>query len=236
MEKYHIAVVEDEPLFAKQLEEYIRRYENERGKKINIMFFSDGEDIVENYSGAYDIILMDIQMQFMDGMTAAQRIRSLDHEVIIMFITNRLDYAVRGYEVDAMDYVVKPVEYFAFSQKLDKAFDRMKKPDEVYVSVVTESGVLKLKTSEIYYIESQGHYARYRTIRGDFVSRAALKGLESELQGYGFFRCSKGFLVNMANVDGLLGGECIVCGEKIPVSRSVRKEFLELLMRYMDNR
>lgn len=236
MEKYHIAVVEDEPLFAKQLEEYIRRYEKERGKKINITFFSDGEDIVENYNGAYDIILMDIQMQFMDGMTAAQRIRSLDHEVIIMFITNRLDYAVRGYEVDAMDYVVKPVEYFAFSQKLDKAFDRMKKPDEVYVSVATEAGVLKLKPSEIYYIESQGHYARYRTVRGDFVSRAALKGLESELQGYGFFRCSKGFLVNMANVDGLLGGECIVCGEKVPVSRSVRKEFLELLMRYMDNR
>ena len=131
MEKYHIAVVEDEPLFAKQLEEYIRRYEKERGKKINITFFADGEDIVENYSGDYDVILMDIQMRFMDGMTAAQKIRSLDHEVIIMFITNMFDYAVRGYEVDAMDYVVKPVEYFAFSQKLDKAFARMKKPDEV---------------------------------------------------------------------------------------------------------
>ena len=233
MEKYHIAVVEDEPLFAKQLEEYIRRYERERDKKINITFFTDGEDIVENYSGDYDVILMDIQMQFMDGMTAAQKIRGLDHEVIIMFITNRLDYAVRGYEVDAMDYVVKPVEYFAFSQKLDKAFDRMKKPDEVYVSVVTEDGVWKLKTSEIYYIESQGHYARYRTVRGDFVSRAALKSLDAELRGYGFFRCSKGFLVNMANVDGLSGGECIVCGEKIPVSRGVRKEFMELLMRYM---
>ena len=75
MEKYHIAVVEDEPLFAKQLEEYIRRYEKERGKKINITFFADGEDIVENYSGDYDVILMDIQMRFMDGMTAAQKIR-----------------------------------------------------------------------------------------------------------------------------------------------------------------
>ncbi len=233
MEKYHIAVVEDEPLFAKQLEEYIRRYEKERGKKINITFFADGEDIVENYSGDYDVILMDIQMRFMDGMTAAQKIRSLDHEVIIMFITNMFDYAVRGYEVDAMDYVVKPVEYFAFSQKLDKAFARMKKPDEVYVSVVSEDGVYKLKTSEIYYIESQGHYARYRTVRGDFVSRSALKSLETELYGYGFFRCSKGFLVNMANVDGLMGGECIVCGEKIPVSRSVRKEFMELLMKYI---
>jgi hypothetical protein len=69
-------------------------------------------------------------------------------------------------------------------------------------------------------------------VRGDFVSRAALKSLETELYGYGFFRCSKGFLVNMANVDGLMGGECIVCGERIPVSRSVRKEFMELLMKY----
>ena len=70
---------------------------------------------------------MDIQMRFMDGMTAAEKIRTLDHEVIIMFITNMIQYAVRGYEVDAMDYVVKPVEYFAFSQKLDKAIGRMKR-------------------------------------------------------------------------------------------------------------
>ncbi len=234
MAEYRIAVVEDEPLFSEQLGEYIQRYGQECGKKINIIFFSDGEDIVENYSGNYDIILMDIQMKFMDGMTAAQRIRCLDHGVIIMFITNMLDYAVRGYEVDAMDYVVKPVEYFAFSQKLDKAFGRMKKSDEIYMSVVTDDGVYKLKTSEVYYIESQGHYARYRTVRGDFVSRVALKSLEAELKNYGFLRCSKGFLVNLVNVDGLSGSDCIVCGEKIPVSRGIRKEFMELLMKYMD--
>ena len=66
---------------------------------------------MENYSGDFDIILMDIQMKYMDGMTAAEQIRKLDSEVIIMFITNMTQYAIRGYEVDALDYVVKPVEY-----------------------------------------------------------------------------------------------------------------------------
>lgn len=233
MDVIHIAIVEDEPLFAEQLEGYIRRYEKENGKQIRISVFGDGEDITENYSGAYDIILMDIQMRFMDGMTAAEQIRKLDHEVIIMFITNMIQYAVRGYEVDAMDYVVKPVEYFAFSQKLDKAIGRLKKPAQVFVTVPTEDGVQKLKVSEIYYIESQGHYARYRTGKGDFLSRTALKELESEMEPYGFFRCGKGFLVNMAHVDGISGGDCVIRGEKIPVSRSKKKEFMELLLEVM---
>ena len=68
-------------------------------------------------------------MQFMDGMTAAEKIRQMDQKVIIMFITNMIQYAVRGYEVDAMDYVVKPVEYFSFSQKLDKAIGRIRSYD-----------------------------------------------------------------------------------------------------------
>ena len=123
----HIAVVEDEKLFAEQILNFIRKYEKENNRQIKVTAYSDGEDIVEDYKGEYDIILMDIQMRFMDGMTAAEKIRSLDDEVIIMFITNMIQYAVRGYEVDAMDYVVKPVEYFSFSQKLDKAIARIRK-------------------------------------------------------------------------------------------------------------
>ena len=157
MDLIHVAIVEDEPLFVQQLKEYIGRYEKDRGRRIKITTFADGEDITDDYRGGYDIILMDIQMRFMDGMTAAEKIRTLDHEVIIMFITNMIQYAVRGYEVDAMDYVVKPVEYFAFSQKLDKAIGRMKKAVQTYISVPTEDGLQKLAVSDIYYIESQGH-------------------------------------------------------------------------------
>ena len=105
-----IAVVEDEELYAEQLQNYISKYAEERKKQIKVTWFQDGEDIVSGYKGEYDIILLDIQMRFMDGMTAAEKIRELDSEVVLMFITNMIQYAVRGYEVDAMDYVVKPVE------------------------------------------------------------------------------------------------------------------------------
>lgn len=229
----HIAVVEDEPLFVQQMQEYIRQYERERKKEIKVTVFSDGQNIAEDYKGEYDIILMDIQMRFMDGMTAAERIRGLDHEVIIMFITNMIQYAVRGYEVDAMDYVVKPVEYFAFSQKLDKAIGRMKKRIQSCVTVLTESGVKKLDVSDIYYIESQGHYVRYKTEKDEFISRITLKELEDVMCGHGFFRCSKGYLVNMKHVDGISGGDCIIRDEYIPVSRNKKKEFMEILIQYI---
>lgn len=233
MDSIRIAIVEDEPLFARQLENYIRQYEKESGKPIHITMFADGEDITDHYSGSYDIILMDIQMQFMDGMTAAEKIRELDQEVIIMFITNMIQYAVRGYEVDAMDYVVKPVEYFAFSQKLDKAIGRMKKKVQLCVTILTESGVKKLDVSKIYYIESQGHYVRYKTEKEEFISRIALKELEDVMREHGFFRCSKGYLVNMKHVDGITGGDCMICGEHIPISRNKKKEFMEVLIQYI---
>ena len=95
----HIAIVEDEKKFVEQLESYIVQYKKERSKDIKVSVFSDGEDIIEEYRCQYDIILMDIQMEFMDGMTAAEKIRQLDNEVVIMFITNMTQYAVRGYEV-----------------------------------------------------------------------------------------------------------------------------------------
>lgn len=234
MNTIHIAVVDDEPVFVQQLKEYIRRYEKESGRQIKVTAFTDGEDITDGYRGEYDIILMDIQMRFMDGMTAAEKIRALDHEVIIMFITNMIQYAVRGYEVDAMDYVVKPVEYFAFSQKLDKAVGRLKKSAAVSISVPTEDGLQKLAVPDIYYIESQGHNARYETAKGEFLSRVTLKELEGTMAGYGFFRCSKGYLVNMQHVDGIAGNDCMIRGERIPVSRNKKKEFMELLIQYMN--
>lgn len=77
------------------------------------------------YKAVYDIILMDIEMKFMDGMMAAEEIRKVDTEVIIIFITNSPQYAIKGYAVDALDYVLKPVSYYAFSQRLGRAVERV---------------------------------------------------------------------------------------------------------------
>ena len=230
----HIAIVEDEAFYVQQIQNYMERYQQESQREISVTVYSDGEDILDNYKGDYDIILMDIQMRFMDGMTAAEKIRQMDQKVIIMFITNMIQYAVRGYEVDAMDYVVKPVEYFSFSQKLDKAVGRMRSEVKEFLTIPIGEGVVKIDIADIYFIEGQRHNVIYYTSRGDYCSRITMKELEEKLAVHNFFRCAKGYLVNMNHVEGFVGSDCVIHNVHIPVSRTRKKEFMNVLLQNLN--
>lgn len=229
-----LAIVDDEQIYVKEIKNYIRRYENETGEKFSVVCFQDGDQIAENYTGQYDIILMDIQMQFMDGLEAAKKIREFDSEVVIMFVTNMKNYAIRGYEVDALDYLVKPVDYYMFSRKMDKALKRIGKRNEPVINVRILSGVMRFKTKDIYYVESDGHNLSYFTSKGTYRRRSKIKDVEDELVPYGFFRTNKSYLVNMQYVDGIDNGACLVHGEKLLISRSKKKEFMAAMLDYMD--
>lgn len=229
----HIAIVEDEDSYASQLTEYIRQYQDERGARIKVTRFTDGDEIVEHYTGEFDIILMDIQMRFMDGMTAAEEIRKVDSKVIIMFITNMTNYAIRGYEVDAMDYVLKPVTYFAFATKLDRAIKRIPQKAGHPVRINTADGVVRMDASNIYYIESDSHTLIYHTMNGEFQERARMNDAEAIYVPYGFFRSNKGYLVNLEYVDVVRDGCCVIGDAALPISRARRNDFMAALTTYM---
>ena len=228
-----IAIVEDEDSYADQLKDYINEYQKELGQRFKTIRFSDGDEIVEKYTGEYDIILMDIQMRFMDGMSAAEEIRKLDSEVVIMFITNMTNYAIRGYAVDAMDYVLKPVSYFAFSKKLERAIERLSKKAGHPVTINTSEGLVRLDASNIFYIESEGHNLIYHTKNGELKERAKVQDAEEKFVPFGFFRCNKGYLVNLEHVDGVKEGCCIINGEQLLISRARRNDFMTALTLYM---
>ena len=196
-----IAIVEDEDLYADQLNEFINKYADESHEIIRQVRFYDGDEIAEKYDGSYDIILMDIQMKFMDGMSAAEEIRKRDRNVIIMFITNRVDYAIRGYEVDALDYIVKPVSYFSFSRKLERAISRIPDKEDVTITLNYPQGMVRLRVDDIFYAESEGH-----------------------------FRSNKGYLVNLKHVDGVQDGCCLIAGQKLLISRSRKADFMLAMM------
>lgn len=228
-----IAIVEDEESYARQLTEYIRRYEAESGEYFEISSFSDGDEIVEGYKAQFDIILLDIQMRFMDGMTAARRIRNVDPEVVIIFITNMAQYAIHGYAVDALDYVLKPVNYFAFTRHLERAVKRLKKRSTRYITVQVKGGTQKLDISKIYYIESQGHNLLFHTASGICLTSGSLKEMDKMLENMHFFRGNSGYLINLEHVDGVQEGCALVNGEKLVLSRSRRAAFMEALAGYV---
>ncbi|MFV0363731.1 MAG: LytR/AlgR family response regulator transcription factor [Suipraeoptans sp.] len=229
----HIAIVEDEEMYSNQLNVYIERYCKEREINVKVTFFADGDEIVGNYSGDYDIILMDIQMRFMDGMTAAEKIREMDAKVIIMFITNMTQYAIRGYQVNALDYMVKPVEYFSFAQKLSKSIERVRPEHYRHISVTTDNGLRKLDIDEILYVESCGHYLKFETFKGVYQTRCTMKSAEASLEPHGFCRIHKGYLVNMKYVEEVRENNCILGLRQIPISRAKRKNFMEKLTNYI---
>lgn len=227
-----IAIVEDEAFYAKQLSDFLKQYEQENGEVFEIVLFSDGDTIVSKYDAQFDIILMDVQMKFMDGMSAAEEIRKVDTEVVIIFITNMAQYAIRGYAVDALDYVLKPVSYFAFSQRLNRAIARMKKREKKSIALNIKGGTMRVEVANIYYIESQGHNLIVHTASGNYESAGAMKTLEDMLGEFHFVRGNKGYLINLSHVDGVRDGCAMVKGEPLLLSRARKKEFLEALTNY----
>ena len=116
-----IAVVEDQTEVRESLCQFIRQYAGEQGLLAEVEPFADGAVIAEGYQPGYDIIFLDVEMPRLGGFGAAERIRAVDPDVVLVFVTNMAQYAIKGYEVDALDYVLKPVSYGAFCTKLSRA-------------------------------------------------------------------------------------------------------------------
>lgn len=108
---FSIAIVEDNDMEAQVLKEYLQRYASEMDSTIEIVRFNSGFKFLDGYKAKYDAVFMDIEMPDMDGMTAARKLRTYDKNIAIIFVTNMAKYAINGYEVDALDYFLKPVHY-----------------------------------------------------------------------------------------------------------------------------
>ena len=228
-----VAVVEDDAEVQGVLQEYIRRYTRQYGTEFEVSVFADGVDILDNYRAVYDIIFLDVEMKHLDGMETARRVRELDKDVIIVFITNMAQYAIGGYAVGALDYVLKPVPYFAFSQQLRKAEEQLRRRARHYLALPVEGGLRRLDTASIYYLESEGHRVHFYTDEGDFSAPGALKTFEEKLADCPFARCNSGYLVNLAQVRELRQSTVQVGPCELQVSRPKRKAFLAALTDYI---
>jgi Response regulator of the LytR/AlgR family len=228
-----VAIVEDEEAPAERLQEYVERYASEKLVPMETVRFSDGDGILENFKGDFDIILMDIKMPLVDGFTAAKEIRARDPDVPLIFVTNMMQYAVRGYSVDALDYVIKPVSFLQFAYSLDRAMARLERRRRTSVLLPLPHQVQRIDVKGVYYVESRNHDVVYHSQQGDLRFYGKILEEEKRLAGCGFVRCHVSYLVNLAYVESSRGTEAMVHGEALPVSRSYKKAFFEALARYL---
>lgn len=227
----HIAIVEDEKEFEKMLLDYIQRYMSETHTMIQTDTFHDGMSFLDEYSGKYQIVFMDIAMPNMNGMDTAQRLRNVDASVGLIFITSLAKYAIRGYEVAALDFIVKPVSYELFKIRLEKAIVRNRVTD--YYTLKTPNGLRKIKYDNLVYIESSKHYLYFHMTAETSRMRGTMRDVGAAFEQRGFAFISGSFLVNLSYVDELHGSSITAGGETLNVARAYKTKFRERLTEYM---
>ena len=226
-----LLIADDEKMEREALADIVmRRFEHE----VTVEMAENGRKAADTAVlwGA-DLILMDIEMTFMDGMSAAEEIRRADPEVLIIFITNSPQYAIKGYAVQALDYILKPLSYYAFCQRMNHVRELLGRRQKHFLTVPCAGGVQKLDASDIYYVEICDHDLLFHTKQGEVHSTGSMRDVEQKLPPENFFRSSKAYLVNLEHVDGIQDEDAIVNGERVQISRAKRKAFLAALNHYM---
>ncbi len=226
-----IAVVDDMQEDLQILETYLKRYIEENNAGLEVYSFRSSIEFLETYQSNYDIIFMDIEMPGENGLDTAREIRRKDNSAVILFVTNLIQYAICGYEVNAIDFMVKPVEYFDFTIKLEKAVNaaRGRKKHTVLVSEGKE--MRRILSEDILYVEKDKNNLVYHMISGSLRERGTIADLKRRLPEKQFSECMTGVLVNLGRVDLIYRDTITVGGEVIPVSRRMKKRFIQ---DYMD--
>lgn len=230
---YHIAIVEDEKEFSEQLETYLKQYHAEQNIHFKISVFQDGAEILKDYQPIYDIILLDIEMPGINGMETAERIRQMDQDVVLMFITNMASYAILGYEVGALDFVMKPISYYGFSMRFTRAVKRVGQRERQQLLLTLPDGVKKLGIQQIYFVEVQNRILHYHTDEGEFSVRGTMQSVEQMLEKYPFVKCNHWYMVNLRHVSEVRKNTVIVGGHTLEISRRNRTPFLQALAEYV---
>lgn len=223
----NIAIVEDEASAAKILQSILDTYASENGVSFRITFFTDAVSFLTNYKKGYDIVFMDVELPMLNGMDAAFKLREFDKQIIIIFVTNMTQFAVRGYEVDALYYIVKPINYQNTAYKLKRALSILSANHGAEVTLRQANGLIRLSTQSLMYVEIISHKLVYHTETETHTAYGSLSEVENDLRSHHFFRCNSCYLVNahyISSISGLMVK--LLNGEQLKISHPKKKQFM----------
>lgn len=228
----NIAIVEDEDSAAEKLIDSIKRYQSEFDCEFNIVRFSDAADFLDGYKAIYAVVFMDIQMPRSNGMDAAFELRKIDKSASLIFITNLMQYAQKGYEVDAVGYILKPFTYYDFSLKFRKALDKYVMEENRDIVVDIAGGMVRISCDRLMYVEIMKHRLYYHLVDDVIQTTGVLSAVEKQLEGRGFLRCNSCYLVNPQFIVSVKGNIVTVGNDELTISRPRRAAFMTNLTQW----
>lgn len=229
------AIIDDEIEVANKLTSYIDKYFQINNCQCEVKFFDTASKFLENYHFDFDAIFMDINMPGVDGMSATKELRCLDKNVKIIFVTSLAQYAIKGYEVNAFDFVVKPVNYYTFAMKLDRLMENYREKEGASIIIKANNSFIKTPVSDIKYIEVSDHKLIVHTISNDFETYDTLSNYLNLLKNEPFALCNRCYLVNLKYVNKVNKDAVYIGNNCIQMSRRKYKEFMNSLNKYLGN-
>ncbi len=218
----HIAICDDEAIEREYLSSIVQRWASSEGHIIRLSTFESGESFLFDYEAekAVDILLLDIQMGEIDGVTLAKKIRETNSEVQIIFITGISDFMSEGYEVSALHYLLKPLKEEKLFEVLNKSVEKLGQVEKFLLVNINRENV-RIKLRDIMYIESLDHYITIYTKSNVYKAKMSLGEIEKLLDN-NFIRCQRSYIVGLGYIKKVTKTAVFLSDDKeVPISRGM---------------
>ncbi|MBQ1993566.1 MAG: response regulator transcription factor [Lachnospiraceae bacterium] len=226
-----IAICDDEleylNLAKKQIEEAYKSLD------IMVYLFRDGRKLLDSVRKTkYDLIILDIEMPSLDGLSVARKLRELGEQTALVFLTSHVEYALKGYEVNALRYLTKPVKKEQLAEIINHLLEQRAKIKKIMLKA--EDEVILVSVDDVIYMEASNQDICVVTKDGCYMRRYNIRDYEEELERYYFVRCHRSYLVNLAHIAKISGKDIMLDnGDMIPLSRTKDKIVKQALIDYI---
>ena len=234
----NIAICEDNIEELNIINEYIERWSKNNNIKVKIDKYQSSESFLFEWTdyNKYDIVFFDIKMKKVSGIELSNLVREKNKVVDIVFVTGMIEYALHGYKVSAMQYLLKPIKQDDIYSCLNKVLERIDSTDESskFMIIKTPKKSMKLNYDEIYYLEMFSPNIVIHTIKEEIALRKKISEIEKELKSSSFIRCHRSYIVNLKYVKSISKKTIILENEvNIPLSRNKYKEVNDYFINYL---
>lgn len=231
-----IAICEDEKVASDWLFRVVDQWAEKQGYFVEIEQYFSAEQFWFSYEmGRIDILFLDILMPGEDGITLARKIREQKDILPIIFVTGEKDYVFDGYEVQAIHYLLKPVQ----KEKVEECLNRItatKENLEPYILLTTEQGTIPILQRDIIKVEVFGHDVVYTAVNDTYKTRSTIRECQELLKSEWFVSCYRGILINLWHVNKIEKNQIFLDGSTVPVSRRLYKNINESFIAFYRKR